>query len=165
MAVLAVGSVASGFLLSSGSALVNWLQPVVNEHHEHHTEEFLPPMVVSVMALVVVAIGVAFAILKYRTVPVVAPQEVSVFTKAARKDLYQDSFNEAVFMRPGQKLTSGLVTTDNRVIDGLVRMVGWIIQTCASAIRGIQNGYVRSYALIMVLGVLALVTAVWMVTL
>ena len=33
MAVLAVGSVASGFLLNSGDALVNWLQPVVNEHH------------------------------------------------------------------------------------------------------------------------------------
>jgi NADH-quinone oxidoreductase subunit L len=165
MAVLAIGSVASGFLLSSGSALVNWLQPVVNEHHEHHAEEFLPPLVVSAMALAVVAIGVAFAVLKYRTVPVSAPENVSIFTKAARKDLYQDSFNEAVFMRPGQKLTSGLVTTDNRVIDGLVRMVGWIIQTCASAIRGIQNGYVRSYALIMVLGVLALVTAVWMVTL
>ena len=165
MAVLAVGSVASGFLLSSGSALVNWLQPAVNEHHEHHAEEFLPPMVVSAMALAVVTLGVAFAVLKYRTVPIVAPENVSAFTKAARKDLYQDSFNEAVFMRPGQKLTSGLVRTDNKVIDGLVRMVGWVIQTCASSLRIIQNGYVRSYALIMVFGVLALVTAVWMVTL
>ena len=144
---------------------MNWLQPVVNEHHEHHEHEFLPPIVVSAMALTVVAIGVAFAVIKYRTVPVVAPDNVSVFTKAARKDLYQDSFNEAVFMRPGQKLTSGLVTTDNKVIDGLVRMIGWIVQTSASSLRTIQSGYVRSYALIMVLGVLALVIAVWMVTL
>ena len=165
MAVLAIGSVASGFLLSSGSALVNWLQPVINEHHEHHEHEFLPPIVVSAMALTVVVIGVAFAVIKYRTVPVIAPDNVSVFTKAARKDLYQDSFNEAVFMRPGQKLTSGLVTTDNKVIDGLVRMIGWIVQTSASSLRTIQSGYVRSYALIMVLGVLALVIAVWMVTL
>ena len=165
MAILAIGSVTSGFLLSSGSALVNWLEPVVNENHEHHAEEFLPPIVVSIMALVFVAIGVAFAILKYRTVPLVAPLDVSVFTKAARKDLYQDSFNEAVLMRPGQKLTAGLVTTDYKVIDGLVRSVGWVIQTTSSALRSIQNGYVRSYALIMVLGVLALVTAIWMVTL
>jgi NADH-quinone oxidoreductase subunit L len=165
MAVLAIGSVTSGFLLSSGSALVNWLQPVVNEHNERHSEEFLPPLVVSTMALVVVAIGVAFAILKYRTVPVIAPLDVSLFTKAARKDLYQDSFNEAVLMRPGQKLTAVLVTTDYKVIDGLVRSVGWVIQTMSSALRSIQNGYVRSYALIMVLGVLALVTAIWMVTL
>jgi NADH-quinone oxidoreductase subunit L len=117
------------------------------------------------MALFVVAIGVAFAVLKYRTVPVVAPENVTSFTKAARKDLYQDSFNEAVFMRPGQKLTAGLVNTDYKVIDGLVRVVGWVIQISASSIRNIQSGYVRSYALIMVLGVLALVTAVWMVTL
>ena len=165
MAILAIGSVTSGFLLNSGSALVNWLQPVVNEHHEHHSEEFLPPLVVSTMALVFVAIGVAFAVLKYRTVPLIAPLDVSIFTKAARKDLYQDSFNEAVLMRPGQKLTAGLVITDYKVIDGLVRSVGWVIQTISSALRSIQNGYVRSYALIMVLGVLALVTAIWMVTL
>jgi NADH-quinone oxidoreductase subunit L len=165
MAVLAVGSVTSGFLLNSGNALVNWLEPVVNESHEHHSEHFLPPLAISALALFVVAIGVAFAILKYRSVPVVAPENVTGFTKAARKDLYQDSFNEAVFMRPGQKLTAGLVSTDYKVIDGLVRMVGWVIQISASSIRNIQSGYVRSYALIMVLGVLALVAAVWMVTL
>ena len=137
----------------------------MNENHEHHAEEFLPPLVVSTMALVVVAIGVAIAVLKYRTVPVEAPTKVSIFTKAARKDLYQDSFNEAVLMRPGQKLTSGLVITDNKVIDGIVQGIGWVLQTIASSLRSIQNGYVRSYALIMVLGVLALVTAIWMVTL
>ena len=165
MAVLAVGSVASGFLLNSGSALVNWLEPVVNESHEHHAGHLLPPIVVSIMALVVVAIGVAIAVLKYRTVPAVAPEDVLGITKAARKDLYQDSFNEAVFMRPGQKLTAGLVNTDYKVIDGLVRLVGWIVQISASSLRNIQNGFVRSYALIMVLGILALVAAVWMVTL
>jgi NADH-quinone oxidoreductase subunit L len=117
------------------------------------------------MALVVVAIGVAIAILKYRTVPAVAPEDVLGITKAARKDLYQDSINEAVFMRPGQKLTAGLVNTDYKVIDGLVRLVGWVVQISASSLRNIQNGFVRSYALIMVLGVLALVAAVWMVTL
>ncbi len=165
MAVLALGSVTSGFLLSSGGALVNWLQPIVNENHENHAEEFLPPLVVSLMALVVIAIGVALAVFKYRTVPLVAPTNVSVFTKAARNDLYQDSFNEAVFMRPGQKLTSGLVKTDYKVIDGLLRMIGWIIQTSSTAVRSIQSGFVRSYALIMVLGVLALVVMVWLVTL
>ena len=117
------------------------------------------------MALTFVAIGVALAILKYRTVPTEAPEKVTIFTKAARKDLYQDSFNEAVFMRPGQRLTSALVNTDNKVVDGLVKLVGWIVQTIASSTRSIQNGYVRSYALIMVLGVIALLVSIWMVTL
>ena len=165
MVILAIGSVTSGFLLSSGSALVNWLEPVVNESHEHHEHELLPPIVVSSMALTFVAIGVALAILKYRTVPTEAPEKVTIFTKAARKDLYQDSFNEAVFMRPGQRLTSALVNTDNKVVDGLVKLVGWLVQTIASSTRSIQNGYVRSYALIMVLGVIALLVSIWMVTL
>ena len=68
-------------------------------------------------------------------------------------------------MRPGQRLTSALVTTDNKVVDGLVSLVGWLVQTIAGATRAIQNGYVRSYALIMVLGVIALLGAIWMVTL
>jgi NADH-quinone oxidoreductase subunit L len=62
-------------------------------------------------------------------------------------------------------LTAGLVNTDYKVVDGLVRLVGWVVQISASNLRNIQNGYVRSYALIMVLGVIALIAAVWMVTL
>ena len=165
MVILAVGSVASGFLLSSGSALVNWLQPVVNANSVVGGEELMKPIVVSALALGVVLIGVLLAIFKYRTVPVEAPTQVSIFTKAARKDLYQDSFNEAVLMRPGQKLTAGLVITDYKVIDGIVRTVGWTLGSISTAMRKIQNGFVRSYSLIMLLGVLALVFTVWLVTL
>ena len=165
MAILAIGSVASGFLLASGNAMVNWLQPIVNPHNHEHGEEFLKPIVVSTMALVVVALGVLAAIVKYRTVPVDAPTKVSVFTKAARKDLYQDSFNEAVLMRPGQKLTSGLVFTDNSIVDGAVKSVGFTLATIAGWIRNLQNGYIRSYALVMLIGLLALIATVWVVTL
>jgi hypothetical protein len=37
-------------------------------------------------------------------------------TRAARNDLGQDAFNEAVFMRPGQALTRGLVAVDEKVM-------------------------------------------------
>ena len=63
MAVLALGSIASGFLLSRGEALVTWLAPVVDKHHHEH-EEFLPAMTVSMMAVTAVVIGVAIALLK-----------------------------------------------------------------------------------------------------
>ena len=39
---------------------------------------------------------------------------VGLLTVAARKDLYGDAFNEAVFMRPGQWLTRLSVYFDNR---------------------------------------------------
>ena len=127
--------------------------------------EVLKPATVSILALAVVAIGVAFAVLKYRTVPSEAPEKVSIFTKAARKDLYQDSFNEAVFMRPGQKLTKTLVKTDEKVIDGTVRAIAWSALATSVGLKKIQNGYVRSYALAMVIGALLLVATIWVVTL
>jgi NADH-quinone oxidoreductase subunit L len=165
MAVLAIGSIASGFLFNSGSALVNWLQPVVNPEQHHHDGELLPASTISIMALVAVAIGVAIAITKYRSnVPTEAPAG-NIFTKIVRRDLLQDDVNDRLFVRPGRALTSGLVKVDNDVIDGAVRGVGGVVAITSQALRKIQNGYARSYALVMVIGVLALIATLWMVTL
>ena len=165
MAILAIGSVASGFLLSSGNRFVSWLAPVVNSHEVEHAERF-QPVVVTTMALVAVLIGVAIAIAKYRSdVPRVAPTNVNIFTKIARRDLLQDDFNEAVLMRPGQALTNFLVATDERAIDGAVRTVGAVVIGSSKGIRKTQNGFVRSYALLILLGAFALLATIWVVTL
>jgi NADH-quinone oxidoreductase subunit L len=164
MVILAVGSVASGFLFNSGHALVNWLAPVVNASGVHSEKEFLPPTTISMMALGVVAVGVAIAITKYRTVPVEAPAG-NILTKIVRRDLLQDDFNDRVLVRPGQALTRFFVGMDNSFIDGIVRGVGGVVAVTSTNLRRIQNGYVRSYALVMVVGVLALLTTIWMVTL
>ena len=97
--------------------------------------------------------------------PVEAPEDVSIFTKVARRDLLQDAFNETVLMRPGQILTAGLLKTDYFAIDGLVRLIGAVVSGTSTFLRRIQNGYVRSYALIMVFGALALIATIWVVTL
>jgi len=164
MAILAIGSVSSGFLLSRGDALVNWLHPLF-DHHEEYEKHLLEPIVVSGLALTMVAIGIAIAFVKYsrQEVASVAPEDVSVFTKIARQDLLQDRFNETVFMRPGQVLTTTLVATDEVVIDGTVRTVGKIAMGSGSALRGLQNGFVRSYAALILLGAVALVAAIWVV--
>lgn len=163
MAVLAIGSVSSGFLLSRGNALVNWLAPLFVQHGE--PTERLKPAVVSALALIMVVIGVAIAFIKYsrQEVAAVAPEDVSVFTKIARQDLMQDKFNEAVFMRPGQALTATLVKTDEAVIDGAVRGVGRMALGSGSLLRGLQNGFVRSYAALILIGAALLIAAIWMV--
>ena len=164
MALLAIGSVASGFILSSGNRFVTWLEPVVNSgHHEH--EELLQPVVVTSLALAAVVIGVSIAILKYRAVPAIAPEEVSVLTKIARRDLLQDDVNEALLMRPGQRLTNFLVRFDYGAIDGLVRSVGRTVTSASREMRLTQTGYVRSYAFWIVLGALALLLSIFVVTL
>ena len=163
MILLAFGSVASGFLLSKGSALVHWLEPVVNSQNVEEGKPLMPALVVSLLALGVVVIGAAFAIIKYRTVSDVAPENVSEFTKAARKDLYQDILNDRLLVAPGTLLTAGLVRADDRVIDGGVRFVGSFLGATSDALRKVQNGFVRSYALLMLAGLVITVIAVWVI--
>jgi len=165
MAVLAVGSVASGYLLYSGKAIVKWLAPVVDkDHHEH--AEFLPPIVVTTLAVVAVIIGVSIAFIKYRgDLSESAPSEVSIFTRVTRRDLLQDDANEFLFMRPGQKLTQLLVKTDESVIDGAVRAVGSSALGSARGMRKLQTGYVRNYALLILIGALVALFAALVVTL
>ena len=164
MVILAIGSVASGFLLTMGGSLVNWLQPVVNASHATGGQELMKPLLVSLLALGVVLLGAGYAITKYRTVAAVAPTEVSIFTKAARQDLYQDQFNDALLVKPGTALTAGLVATDHHFIDGAVRFVGWVLAELSDVFRKIQNGYVRTYAFTMLAGVFIGLVIIWVVT-
>ena len=165
MVILSIGSVASGFLLYSGKRLEYWLKPVVDKH-DHVHEEFIAHSTVTALALTAVAIGVAIAIAKYRgEIPVEAPEKVSIFTKAARKDLLQDQINETLFMRPGQVLTKGLVVVDEKVIDGTVRSVAATAVGSARGLRRFQTGYVRNYALLILIGVAILIAALWVVAL
>ena len=165
MAVLAVGSVASGYLLYSGKAIVKWLAPVVDKSKHEHTE-FLPPIVVTTLAVVAVIIGVSIAFIKYRgDLSESAPSEVSIFTRVTRRDLLQDDANEFLFMRPGQKLTQLLVKTDESVIDGAVRAVGSSALGSARGMRKLQTGYVSNYALLILIGALVALFAALVVTL
>ena len=164
MAVLAIGSVASGYLLYSGKAIVKWLAPVVDKDHHEHVE-FLPPIVVTTLAIVAVLIGVSIALLKYRGEQSdSAPSDVSIWTRFARRDLLQDDANEFLFMRPGQEVTKALVVTDERVIDGTVRGVAASAVGSARGLRKLQTGYVRNYALLILIGAAVILAAIWVVT-
>lgn len=68
-------------------------------------------------------------------------------------------------MKPGQSLVKTLLNFDYIVIDGLVRLVGALSLDAGQTLRKLQTGYVRSYALLMILGVTALIFTIWLVTL
>ncbi|WP_207841675.1 NADH-quinone oxidoreductase subunit L [Williamsia soli] len=161
MVVLALGSVFAGGLLVLGGSLQHWLEPVVGEHHGHLS---VPVWVITVSTLAVVLIGVGIAYRQYagRTVPTSAPDDVSSLTEAARADLYGDAFNEAAFMRPGQKLTTALGLADTKGVDGLVGGVAAAVSGLSTHVRRLQTGLVRSYALSMFAGA-ALLVAMMMV--
>ena len=84
------------------------------------------------------------------------PYTSNPFIIAGRHDLYGDAFNETVLMRPGQALTSAVTTLDEKVVDGAVRGSAEVALGFGSGLRRLQNGYVRSYGLTMVLGLLVI---------
>jgi NADH-quinone oxidoreductase subunit L len=162
MVVLAIGSAALGGLLAFRGAFQTWLEPSTGGGNE--AEPVLAPVVVTVLTLVVVAAGLALAFRMYLAarVPEVQPRG-SVATVAARRDLFQDDVNEAVLMRPGQYLTRFLVYADLRGVDGAVRGTAASIGGLAGRVRRWQTGFVRSYAMSMLAGVLVLALGVLVV--
>ncbi len=150
---LGIGSVFGGLVLNNW--IVGWLDPAVGGGGPEETPSLLHFSTVALASLAVVAIGVGISVWIFgprREIPVTQPESQSFFTLAGRNDLYGDAFNEAVFMRPGEQLTSGLVRIENEAIDGTVNNTAAAIGGMSSRLRRVQNGFVRSYALTMTLG-------------
>ena len=162
MIVLAFGSAFVGLILGPTNIFTHWLEPVVGAHGEEHPVLAVP--VIITLTLLLVAAGVALAWMRYwrDAVPEVAPAG-SLLTQAARRDLYQDEVNEGVFMRPGIHLTRSLVFADNRGVDGAVGGMAALVGGTSSRLRRVQNGFARSYALTMLIGVVAIFAAVWVI--
>ncbi|MDO4887521.1 MAG: NADH-quinone oxidoreductase subunit L [Actinomycetaceae bacterium] len=151
--ILALGSAALGLALNV-VGFVEWLEPVTG--HADHAEPVLPIPVITGCTLVLVAVGVALAWRMYAVaeVPAVAPRS-TVLVRAARRDLYQDDVNENLFMKPGIALTSGVAAVDSHVVDGAVEGVAKGTAGTGRLLTRLQNGYARSYAGYMSVGVVA----------
>jgi NADH-quinone oxidoreductase subunit L len=162
MIVLAFGSAFLGLVLGPTGVITGWLDPVVGGEGEEHP--VLPVWVIMTVTLGFVAVGALLAWNRYGRdlVPEVAPKG-AVLTRAARQDLYQDAVNEGLFMRPGIHLTRGLVFADARGIDGAVGGLAALVGGLSSRLRRLQTGYVRSYALTMLTGVVAVLGALWVI--
>ena len=154
--ILAALSLGGGALYFAGHWIVDWLTPIVGHEEEHAP---LSATVMTIITLAVVAVGIAISVLMYRRdIPREAPVGSPV-TRFARRDLYGDALNEALFMRPGQYLTRTLVWLDNRGVDGLVNGLAALFGGLSGRLRRFQTGFVRSYALSMVFGAAFVVVA------
>jgi NADH-quinone oxidoreductase subunit L len=162
MVVLAIGSAAAGGFLILSNRLLNFLGPVTG----------VPPTLhgiwtksgVAALVLVVIGGGIAWAMYGRREVAVTAPAGNPV-TVAARKDLYGDAINEGLLMRPGQWLTRLSVFFDGRGVDGIVNSVAAAFGGSSGRLRRMESGFVRSYALSMLVGAVLLVGALLLVRL
>ncbi|HKC29630.1 MAG TPA: NADH-quinone oxidoreductase subunit L [Jatrophihabitans sp.] len=161
MIVLGALSLVGGYLLIFGGGVQHWLTPSVGPSIEEGVHTVSPP-VLTALTLVVVAFGGFAAWLAFgrRPVPITAPVGVSPVTAAARRNLFADAFNEVVLMRPGQWLSRALVFFDNRGVDGVVNGMAAAFGGGSARLRRLQTGFVRSYALSMLVGSVAVVAVI-----
>ncbi len=158
MIALGVLSLVGGYLLIFGGGLQHWLTPFLGPSGEEgvHT---VSPVVLTILTLVVVALGVGGAWVAFgmRLVPATQPVGVSVVTTVSRNKLYTESFNEVVLERPGLWLTRALVYVDGKGVDGAVNGLAAGFGGGSGRLRRLQTGFVRSYALSMMGGAVAVV--------
>jgi NADH-quinone oxidoreductase subunit L len=166
LVVLAALSVLGGVLVLGGW-IEHWLEPVVGETVHH--ELAVPAWGMSIIVTLVVAVGVALAWTTYTRSPVArtapADADVSLLTRAGRHELYGNAVNDTLVVRPTRHLTRVLVLLDTRLVDGLVRGLADRLGDTSQFLRTPQTGYVRSYALSILVGSLVVVLALLAVTL
>ncbi|WP_415361823.1 NADH-quinone oxidoreductase subunit L [Saccharothrix sp. BKS2] len=163
MIVLAFGSVGAGWFFESNHNLSGWLTPSLGELQEGHGVLGHTTVNLLVLGLSLAGALLGFALFLRGDQPVERPARVSFPVRAARNDLYGNALNEALFARPGTWLTRALVFVDNKGVDGLVNGSAALLGGSSGRLRRLQTGFVRSYALSMLLGAVFVLGALLMV--
>jgi NADH-quinone oxidoreductase subunit L len=160
--LLGLGSLAAGGLMAT--PVKDWLAPVFGSPGTEAAAH-LDGWVVTVLTLVVVALGLLAGWALFRNGTALEEQPAGPVVTAARRNLYGDAVNEALFEKPGLYLTRALVYFDNRGLDGLVNGLAATVGGGSGRLRRAQTGFVRTYALSMLGGALLVVAAMLAVTL
>jgi NADH-quinone oxidoreductase subunit L len=156
LVVLAVLSLAGGVLLlpwHPGWSPLRWMDPVFagrlyNAHLSGTTQ-----WVLGVVDALVALVGVAVALPLWSA----RAEHRALEPAVLQRSYYLDDVYDALIGRPGQALARfALVVVDNQVIDGAVNGIGRLARTSGSLLRRVQTGFVRQYALGIVLGAAAL---------
>ena len=150
---------ALGGVMIINNWIVDYLQPVTGTAPEESPP--IPSWSISVitLAVVIVGAGLAWRFVQQAGVPRVAPVDVSFVTRAARNELYGNEINDTLVVKPGGALVSTLTVIDERGIDGAVEGGALGVAGTGMVLRRLQTGFVRSYALSLLVGALIVVVA------
>jgi NADH-quinone oxidoreductase subunit L len=164
LVILALLAIVGGYvgvpaILGGGNQFEHFLAPVFGEtaasHVEAGTEWGL------MITAVIVALAALFAIYyAYILKPELPGKVAKAFGPAYRiayNKYYIDELYVAVIVNPLKALADWLARVfDVRVIDGIVNSIGAAVIWCGQRLRSLQSGYVRSYALAILCGVVVL---------
>ncbi|MFN2587342.1 MAG: NADH-quinone oxidoreductase subunit L [Actinomycetota bacterium] len=141
--------------------LEHFLEPVVGPSH---VPEGLTAYLLAGVALLGSIVGIATARVLYLSrAGSLARRRLEArlgpLVHAARNKFYVDEIYDRALVWPGKGLALiSANVVDRRVIDGAVNGTGGAIARFSEGLRRLQTGYVRNYAVVFLLGVVALLT-------
>ena len=134
--------------------LEKWLEPILFGNEVHVTASGQTKWLLAVIAIIGASIGVIAAIFVYLKNKVATSKiEHAILEDAWRFDSTVSSFMGG----PGRKSFEATTWFDQNIIDGAVNGVGKVTQRVSTRLRGAQTGLIRSYALGMVIGAVAII--------
>jgi len=162
LVILAFFAAVAGFinLPFSGSTkwLEDWLSPVTGRYGAELTYSNATIIVLLTISTIVALGGIGLAYLVYLRKRIPAePFEPELFAKGWYYDIAISDFMGG----PGRKMADGLAWFDRTVIDGAVNGIGSAFRGSGNVVRRVQNGYVRTYALGMTIGAVALLVYIF----
>ncbi|HVM20791.1 MAG TPA: NADH-quinone oxidoreductase subunit L [Egibacteraceae bacterium] len=156
LVVLAAASAFGGLLNPNPDGpLHHWLEPSVLRFAGD--EAFIDHTLAAGIIIAAGLLGIAFAAFAY-TRRWTQPAPAIGLSGAAQRAFWVDTFYEWSVMRPGLFIARAFEAFDRRGIDGLVNSLGRGTTGLGSVTRRLQTGFVRSYALAVLVGAV-LVTA------
>ncbi len=147
--ILAALSVVGG--LAMFSWIQQWLEPAAGNEPEPFNPLSLPGIIT--LLLVIAGVAIAWMIFGRQPIPAVAPASNSPFTVMGRNVLFGDQVNDALVVQPTYALGRTAVATDDTALDGGINGLAVGFGGLSTQVRKLQNGYARSYALMMMTGV------------
>lgn len=106
------------------------------------------------VSVVLALVGTFWAVGRFARRPDLG--EATGFGKVLANKWYVDEFYDAVIVRPLDLLAQFLEWFDRNIVDGIVNLVGSLVQYGSRQLRLLQSGQVGGYVLLMVLGILVL---------
>jgi NADH-quinone oxidoreductase subunit L len=153
--VLAVGAVAGG-LLATGveGRLPRFLEPVVGRFQEGNAGPIRPILIAIALGLTLLGLLVTWSVYGSGRIDWLALRvRLAPLHRLLQHGWYVDDAYAAVLGTPGKAAAAfAAYVFDLRVLDGAVNGVGIMTQHLANAGRRIQTGFVRNYALGLLLG-------------
>ena len=134
--------------------LEKWLEPILFGNEVHVTASGQTKWLLAIIAIIGASVGVIAAIFVYLKNRV----DTSKIEHAILEDAWRFDSTVSSFMAgPGRGSFEATTWFDQNIIDGAVNGVGKITQKVSTRLRSTQTGLIRSYALGMVIGAVAII--------